>query len=405
MFNKSSVFCTFLDATKAFDRLHYCKLFRLLINRSLPFCIIRILLNLYVHNFVYVSWADSNSSTFLASNGVKQGGVLSPVLFCIYMDGLLNRLYHAGIGCYMGSAYVGALAYADDIVLLAPTPAAMRKMLSICDEFAAEYNVLFNASKSKCLYLYPKCRANCLLHRYDVSKLNFTINRYSIEFVNNYKHLGHVISNTLTDDDDISDKRSVFVGQSNNVLCYFAKLSTDVKLRLFFSYCTSFFGSELWRLDNTNINEIYTAWRKVVRRIWSIPYNTHSRFLPLLCNCLPIDDQFCQRFLNFIRRCLSDDSSHLVRAIVLHSLMFARSQSPIGYNFLYCMRRYCFDFFDFCNCNYFIIKPHSVKSADISIVDLLRELVHLRDGSLTFSEHSFLNYSDISYILQYISTS
>ena len=168
---------------------------------------------------------------------------------------------------------------------------------------------------------------------------------------------------------------------------------------------TSFFGSELWRLDNTNINEIYTAWRKVVRRIWSIPYNTHSRFLPLLCNCLPIDDQFCQRFLNFIRRCLSDDSSHLVRAIVLHSLMFARSQSPIGYNFLYCMRRYCFDFFDFCNCNYFIIKPHSVKSADISIVDLLRELVHLRDGSLTFSEHSFLNYSDISYILQYISTS
>ena len=59
-------------------------------------------------------------------NGVKQGGVFSPVLFCIYLDGLLSRLAESKIGCFIGDVFVGALAYADDIALLAPTTRAMR---------------------------------------------------------------------------------------------------------------------------------------------------------------------------------------------------------------------------------------------------------------------------------------
>ena len=54
-------------------------------------------------------------------NGEKQGGVFSPVLFCIYLDGLLCRLAESKIGCFIGNVFVGALAYADDIALLAPT--------------------------------------------------------------------------------------------------------------------------------------------------------------------------------------------------------------------------------------------------------------------------------------------
>jgi len=61
-------------------------------------------------------------------NSVKQGGVLSPVLFCLYVDGLLVKLSKAGIGCFDGNHFVGALAYADDIVLLAPTASALRNM-------------------------------------------------------------------------------------------------------------------------------------------------------------------------------------------------------------------------------------------------------------------------------------
>jgi len=52
----------------------------------------------------------------LAKNGVKQGRVLSPVLFCVYIDGLLVALSRSNVGCYIGRSYVGSLAYADDVV-------------------------------------------------------------------------------------------------------------------------------------------------------------------------------------------------------------------------------------------------------------------------------------------------
>lgn len=86
---------------------------------------------------------------FVASNGVKQGGVISRILFCIYIDDLLLRLSLSAVGCFIGVNFVGAIAYADEIVSLTPTPSAMRKPLSIYDVYASEYDTVFNAQKSK----------------------------------------------------------------------------------------------------------------------------------------------------------------------------------------------------------------------------------------------------------------
>jgi len=65
-----------------------------------------------------------------------QGGILSPVLFAIYMDTLIKRLRSSGLGCKVADKYYGCLVYADDILLLSyrPTASAMRVMLEICDE-------------------------------------------------------------------------------------------------------------------------------------------------------------------------------------------------------------------------------------------------------------------------------
>jgi hypothetical protein len=156
--NQSSVFFTFLDATKAFDRVHYSKLFGLLIKRKLPPVIIRVIANFYLGNFVRIGWRGVFSDYFLATNGVKQGGVLSPVLFCVYIDDMLLALSKVGVGCYIGNIFVGALAYADDIVIIAPSICAMRKLLNVCDTYANEYQIMFNAQKSKCLAFLPKSR-------------------------------------------------------------------------------------------------------------------------------------------------------------------------------------------------------------------------------------------------------
>ena len=77
-----------------------------------------------------IKWGNTLSDSFQAQNGVKQGGVLSPILFTIYLDTLLEQLRQSGVGCHIGNVFTGALGYADDLVLLAPTSSGMRKLLN-----------------------------------------------------------------------------------------------------------------------------------------------------------------------------------------------------------------------------------------------------------------------------------
>jgi len=111
---------------------------------------------------VCVAWNWLRSQYFLATNGVKQGGVLSPILYLLYIDGLnlLVKLSNAGVGCYFGLLFAGALVYADDLVLLAPTSSAMRKLLAVCDISAREFSIRpkFNAKKWKWLPIASKKR-------------------------------------------------------------------------------------------------------------------------------------------------------------------------------------------------------------------------------------------------------
>jgi Reverse transcriptase (RNA-dependent DNA polymerase) len=70
--DNTTVYCSFLDATKAFDRVEYCKLFNLLMVRQIPTCITRILINFYTNHHVRVAWSGVMSDFFLAANGVKE---------------------------------------------------------------------------------------------------------------------------------------------------------------------------------------------------------------------------------------------------------------------------------------------------------------------------------------------
>jgi len=88
--NSSPVYCVFLDVTKAFDRVNYVKLFRILVERGLPPYIITVLINMCFTQQACVSWAGIVSAYFPVFNGVRQGGVLRPLLFCVYIDNLLT---------------------------------------------------------------------------------------------------------------------------------------------------------------------------------------------------------------------------------------------------------------------------------------------------------------------------
>jgi len=88
------------------------------------------------------------------------------------------------------SFFVGALAYADDLVLPTPSPTAMNKMLSICDEDAAEFSIKFNAKKSKWLAIIPRKR--CWLAS-QLAFCQFHAGGHHIDRVSSFTHLGHII--------------------------------------------------------------------------------------------------------------------------------------------------------------------------------------------------------------------
>ena len=85
----SNVYAAVLDASQAFDRIEYSKLFNMLIDLKTPPLVIRLLINLYTKQSMSVKWSNTYSTNFGITKGVKKGGILSPVLFCIYMDNLL----------------------------------------------------------------------------------------------------------------------------------------------------------------------------------------------------------------------------------------------------------------------------------------------------------------------------
>ncbi len=151
-YKRLNVYVLFLDnATKVFDRVKYCKLFNELCKRKMSPLITILLLFMYTNQRLQVKWGNETSSQFNVLNGVKQGGVLSPILFAVYMDGLLDILAETGVGCHMGIYFIGALTFADDLNLLSLTLSGLKVLVNVCEKYAEEYNVTFNGSKSRLL--------------------------------------------------------------------------------------------------------------------------------------------------------------------------------------------------------------------------------------------------------------
>ena len=79
-----------------------------------------------------IKWGDAMSYQVKLAAGVRQGGVLSPVLFACQVDDMLKKINNSGLGCNINHVYYNAIMYADDIILMSVSICDMQKMVNIC---------------------------------------------------------------------------------------------------------------------------------------------------------------------------------------------------------------------------------------------------------------------------------
>ena len=197
--NSSPVFICFLDASKAFDRVNHWKLFDKLLDRGMDTHLVKLLCSWYNSQRFHVRWGKSLSEGFSVSNGVRQGGILSPFLFNVYTDELSSHLVRSGYGChYLGSA--NHLYYADDMVLLSPTPFGLQKLLDVCADYALDHDMVFNTKKTVCMAILPRNFRNFVAP-------TISLCGHALTYVNEYQYLGYLIvlpnAHTRADDSEI----------------------------------------------------------------------------------------------------------------------------------------------------------------------------------------------------------
>ena len=243
-----------------------------LLNRKLSPIVVQLLLYWYRHQSVHVDWNGSLSEGFEVRSGVRQGGVLSPLLFA----DLFKDLEQLGVGCYWRHHYASAIGYADDIALLAPSASALRMMLNVCQNFASSHSLTFNPDKTQLI-----CFACIKLHPISYS-IYFCGKTLSL--TRSVKHLGHILSSDLSDNLDIIEKTKDMVRKANYMLQIFSCCDKLTKTTLFRSYCLALPGCSLWSLASPQLSSLVVAFNNILRK--SGPYL--GAVIPLLFNLLPV---------------------------------------------------------------------------------------------------------------------
>lgn len=237
---RTPVYACFLDLSRAFDTVSYGVLWAKLRERGVPAELLRIFQYWYGNQENFVRWADKLSRPYKMECGVRQGGLTSPKLFCLYVDDLIVELSSKRIGCRIDDITINNISYADDMVLLSPTIRALNVLLRTCEVYARTHGLAYNVKKSEWLVFRAvggKCPTTIPAIKLDGVEL---------KRVYKFKYLGHFVTDDLKDQLDIERERRAMAVRCNMLVRRFARCTSQVKITLFKAYCQVFYTCSLW---------------------------------------------------------------------------------------------------------------------------------------------------------------
>jgi len=253
----SNVYIASLDATKAFDRVNHYTMFTILYRRGLPAVFVNLLINWYNKLSAQVRWNGLMSRVFCIKSGVRQGGILSPSLFNVYVNSILVTLRLNGLGCYIKKCYVGCLMYADDLLLMSASVVQLQRMLDVCGRIGNDLGIQFNSKKSCCMIVGPNLT---------IGPASITLNGGTIAWVDKFKYLGVIILSRSKFSVDLADTRRRFFIASNYILSHCSFATDLVKLELMEKHCLPIllYCMEVLNLSTVQIKDINAWWNCVI---------------------------------------------------------------------------------------------------------------------------------------------
>ena len=301
MRNGSDVFTCCMDMTKAFDLVQHSLLFRKLLLAGLPVIFVRLLLVIYLHQYANVKWNNSFSDMFSLSNGVRQGGVLSAILYCLYVDNLFKELRRSGYGCWVNGNYHGILGYSDDNMLIAPSRHALQSMLNICENYAAEHNLKFSTDANP-----NKCKTKCIAFQkkpQPLEPLNLCGN--PLPWVATFKHLGNTIVNSPNfASQDVKIKRAQYVTKNIELNQEFYFSNSETKFKINQIYNSHYTGSPLWDIFSHEVKQFEGSYNKSIKIMFDLPLDTHRNLIEPISGTSHVKIVLQKRFLSFIDQIL-----------------------------------------------------------------------------------------------------
>ena len=307
--NSSRVYSTFLDASKAFDRIIHSGLFIKLMERNIPLMFLNVIVSWYDGLQCRVKWGTNFSPWFAISAGVRQGGVLSPDFYSIYVDDLIRKLKDTQKGCYFHSLFAAALFYADDMAILSPSVKGLQSLLKVCEDYCARWDICLNASKSRSLYFGKKTSI----------PYKVLLNNRVVEWADEWKYLGLTLKSGKSFGCSVTDRVRKFYRCANAILRIDGFSNEMVMLRLLETHCVPILSYAIEVVKVANRDErrqLRVAYNSIFRRLFAYRRSESVTQLQAFLNRPTWEQLIDNRRRSFVNRICASGVSSLSHALL-----------------------------------------------------------------------------------------